>query len=100
MAHAVKVRRSGIEKIFGKVKPFRHWLNEQPRKTLTYRKGHNPSDLLGEEKTGWRTEDFVREAWARGLELRIGTVNKWLEGSQPRVMAMQQLRETFPTITF
>ncbi len=96
MSHAVKVRRSGIEKIFGKTKPFRAWLNEQPRNKLTYLK-MKPDDLV---MKGWRTEDFIREAWERGLEVRIGTVNKWIEGSQPRVMALNDLREKFPTITF
>lgn len=98
MAHAVKVRRSGIEKIFGKTKPFRHWLNEQPREELTYLGKQQPAHEG--VKKGWRTEDFIREAWKRGLEVRIGTVNKWLEGSQPRVMALNDLREHFPTITF
>ena len=96
MSHSVKEKRSGIEKIFGKVKPFRAWLNEQDRGDLTYLP-KNVSARLGK---GWRTEDFVRECWERGLEVRIGTVNKWLENAQPRTMALNALQAVFPTIRF
>ena len=74
-----------------KTSAFRAWLNAQPRKALTYKKSTGK---------GWRTEDFVRECWRRGLEVRIPTVNRWLQGSQPRTMAMNIVREKFPTVTF
>ena len=96
MSHAVKVKSSGIEKIFGKIKPFRHWLNEQSRGDLTYL----PKTLATNLGKGWRAEDFMREAWKRGLEVRYGTMNKWIEGAQPRTMALNALREVFPTIQF
>lgn len=95
MAHAIKVRRSGIERIFRKT-PFRQWLDEQDRNALTYKgalKGVNVAK-------GWTTEDFVRECWHRGIDVRIGTTFKWTSGSQPKPLALNALRREFPEIKF
>lgn len=94
MAHAIKVRRSGIDRIFRKT-PFRAWLDEQPRKKLTYTKHGTKND-----STGWTTEDFVRECWHRGLDVRIGTTNKWTSGSEPRPFILHELEKAFPEIKF
>lgn len=96
MAHAIKVRRSGIDRIFRKT-PFRGWLDEQPRKALTYA----PADEIRDrDKNGWTTEDFIRECWKRGLDVRIGTTNKWTSGSKPRPFFMHELEKAFPGIKF
>ncbi len=95
MSHAVKVKRSGIAGIFKKKNPFLVWISEQPRKDLTYKK-----DIERREEKGWVLEDFIRESWERGVDVRMGTVNKWREGHKPRVIALHALREAFPTIQF
>jgi hypothetical protein len=97
MSPSIKVKRSGIEKIFGKVKPFRHWLNEQPRNKLTYLEKAKTSDLVDR---GWTVQDFLRECWERKMDVRIGTVLKWQEGTQPRPGLLHELTKQFPTITF
>lgn len=94
MAHALKIKRSGIHRIFKK-RPLRDWLDTRGRSELTYSK-----NLVNREGTGWRTEDFIRECWHRGIDVRIGTVNKWLEGSHPKPLAASALRKEFPTIPF
>ena len=94
MAHTIKVRRSGIERIFKKTE-FRKWLDDQPRKSLTYKK-----DIERREANGWTTEDFVRESWHRGLDVRIGTTLKWASGTQPKAMALSLLRREFSGIKF
>lgn len=94
MAHTIKVRRSGIERIFRKT-PFRAWLDEQPKSGLTY-----TDEFKKSASKGWTTEDFCRESWKRGLDVRIGTMFKWTSGSKPRPFIVQALRMEFPTITF
>lgn len=94
MAHAIKVRRSGIERIFRKT-AFRQWLDEQSRAALTY-----DPQVRNRDAKGWTTEDFVRECWHRDLDVRIGTVLKWTSGSQPRPFISRELRKSFPTIKF
>lgn len=93
---AIKVRRSGIERIFKKT-PFRGWLDAQPRKELTYAPKGELRDPNG---TGWTTEDFIRESWKRGLDVKIGTVNKWNSGSVPRPGFWHELRKAFDGIKF
>ncbi len=94
----IKVRRSGIERIFKKT-PFRAWLDEQKRSALTYiGKDRQPATDL--TKNGWTTEDFIRESWKRGLDVRIGTVNKWTSGSQPRPGFWHEIAKAFPSIQF
>lgn len=92
---AIKVRRKGIVGSAARKPPFRAWLDEQPRKALTYKK-----DLPNRDALGWRNEDFVMEAIHRGLDIRWGTVLKWVTGTVPRYMSMTPLKETFPTIQF
>ncbi len=94
MARTLKVRRSGIERIFKKT-PFRAWLDEQSRAGLTY-----DDATRNRDGKGWTTEDFIREGWKRGLDVRIGTVLKWAQGSFPRPGFFHELKKAFPSITF
>lgn len=94
MSNAIKVRRSGIERIFKKT-PFRQWLDEQSRSALTY-----DTNIRDREKQGWTTEDFIRESWKRGLDVRIGTVNKWTQGSVPRPGFWNEIAKAFKGIKF
>lgn len=92
MAKSIKVKRSGIDRIFRKT-PLRSWMDEQPRKALTY-PGHP------EEGNGWTTEMMCRESWYRGLDVRIGSLLKWTSGSKPRPFIEHELRKVFKTIKF
>ncbi len=94
MAHAIKVRRSGIERIFKKT-PFRTWLDNQSRAGLTY-----DTNVRDRDGKGWTVENFVRECWHREMDVRIGTVMKWQSGAQPRPGFWHELKKQFPTITF
>lgn len=95
MPAALKIKRAGLGvKTYRKV-PFREWLNEQPRKELTYRK-----DIENRDGVGWKTEDFIEEARKRGIDLRIGTAFKWASGSVPRWLTLNQLKKAFPTTRF
>ncbi len=91
---AIKVRRSGIERIFKKT-PFRNWLDEQSRSALTY-----DVNIERRDEKGWTVENFVRECWERKMDVRIGTVMKWQQGSNPRPGFLHELRKAFHSITF
>jgi hypothetical protein len=94
---AIKVRRAGLGISSTRKPKFRIWLDEQPRKALTYR----PKDLIRDrDGNGWRNEEFVLEANKRGVEVHWGTALKWAAGTQPRYLALSQLRKAFPTIQF
>ena len=89
MSKAVKVRRAGISRAKKKI-PFRAWLDNLPRKLLTYSKNiHDP------EGTGWTTEDFALESNTRGARVRIKTADKWSTGTQPRWSSRDDLKSAF-----
>lgn len=74
---------------------FRVWLDTQPRSSLSYcNNAQNPKGI------GWRTEEFIREAWARGFDVRIPTVNKWISGARPRHLSVKSILEAFPEAKF
>lgn len=91
---AIKVRRSGIDRIFRKT-PFRTWLDNQSRAGLTY-----DTQISDRDGKGWTLENFVRECWHRGFEARIGTAAKWQSGSEPRPSLLHELIKAFPGIKF
>lgn len=90
----IKVRRSGFHRIFIK-REFRAWLDEQIKSDLTY----DPALKLDHSK-GWTYENFVREAWHRGLDVRIGTMMRWTSGAKPRPFMLHELKKHFKTIRF
>lgn len=94
MAHAIKVRRAGIERIFRKT-VFRQWLEEQSRSKLTY-----AETISNDTGKGWTLQDFIMEAVTRNLDVRIGTVQKWCQGAKPRYFVMNELTKAFPSIKF
>lgn len=98
MKTILKVRRSGIGVGDPKKKTaFRQWLNEQPRKDLTFDKDVEEKDGLG-----WNVPEFVLEAHKRGIghRLRWGTVLGWARGNKPRELWLYEIREVFPKIRF
>lgn len=90
---AIKVRRHGLGTITNKKVPFRMWLDEQPRKELTYREVTRP------DEKGITVEDFVLEALKRGVPVRYYTAAKWATGTQPREMRIL-VEKAFPTVRF
>lgn len=93
MAHAIKIRRHGLGVPSSRKIPFRMWLNEQPRKLLTYR------DVPRVDENGWTTEDFALEAMKRGVDVRVLTAVKWCSGTQPREIR-KSLERAFKGIRF
>ena len=73
--------------------PFRLWLNEQKRDTLTY-----ASFIRNRGTSGWTIEDFYLESRARGLPIGMWAAIGWEQGSTPRNEAM--LVEKFPGVRF
>lgn len=94
MGHALKVKRSGIHRIFVK-KEFRQWLDEQIKSSLTY-----TDEFKADHSKGWTTEMFVRESWHKGLDVRIGTTLRWTSGAKPRPFMIHELRKHFKSIRF
>jgi hypothetical protein len=88
---AIKIRRPGINRIFKKVK-LTLWLEQQPRKLLTYSK-----KIVNPEGTGWTTQDLLLEGLSRGVPLTISTIQKWRAGSVPRALR-QMMEEKFDGI--
>lgn len=93
MAHAIKIKRHGLGVASNRKIPFRLWLNEQPRKALTYRV------VPRQDEKGWTAEDFALEALKRGVDTRFYTVCKWASGTQPREIR-NSLERSFPGIRF
>ncbi len=93
MSHAIKVRRHGLGITSNRKVPFRMWLNEQPRKKLTYR------EVDRQDENGWSTEDFSMEALKRGVNVRFFTALKWASGTMPREIRFS-LEKAFPGIRF
>ncbi len=93
MPHAIKIKRHGLGIPHNRKVPFRLWLNEQPRKDLTYR------EVLRPDEKGWTAEDFALEALKRGVDVRFQTVCKWASGSQPR-QVRYQIERVFDGIRF
>lgn len=75
--------------------PFRAWLDEQSRSALTY-----DVNIEYRDRKVWTVENFIREGWVRGLDIRIGTVMKWQQGAAPRPGFLRELRKKFPSIRF
>lgn len=93
MSHAIKIRRHGLGTPSSRKVPFRMWLNEQPRKDLTYRK------VARQDENGWTAEDFALECLTRDLPVRFYTVCKWCTGTQPREIRVL-LEKAFKGIRF
>lgn len=93
MANAIKIRRHGLGMTTNRKVPFRMWLNEQPRKELTYR------EVSRQDELGWTAEDFALEAIKRGVDTRMYTVAKWATGTQPREIR-NSLERAFKGIRF
>jgi len=73
----------------------RKWLDEQPRHDLTYEK-----QVSNKTTRGWTVDEFVKEAWIRGVDLRTGSVNNWIAGTKPGPLAVHAVRGIFPNIKF
>ena len=78
-----------------KKKPFRAWLDAQPRAKLTYTK-----NIPDPRTKGWTVEDFIRESTKRGCAVRISTAFKWACGTKPRWFQGDALAVKFPGIRF
>lgn len=94
MSQTIKAPRHGIGIVSNRKIPFRMWLNEQPRKSLKFRKEIQRSD-----ENGWTVEEFALEAVYRGLDIRFYTAASWAKGTQPRTLRAI-VQEKFPTVRF